>query len=214
MRKFLLLFVLLSLGVMAESTMYVGGDVKIPMRTDDSFTEGNIIYSLDINTPVALIKKQDNGWSNIRYKGKEGVIISRYLTDKKPENSRAEKLQKDLDFQKKINKDSFNNNYAAKSKLKDQIQAHKNEISSLKLEVIENNTKILEINKLRNKLLSLDGLNNDLVEQLALTKAENKSLHTTDFMTILSTITLLLGLALGVSFSRASNNRHNKMYSL
>ncbi len=214
MRKFLLLFVLLSLGVMAESTMYVGGDIKIPMRTDDSFTKGNIIYSLDINTPVALIKKQDNGWSNIRYKGKEGVIISRYLTDKKPENSRAEKLQKDLDFQKKLNKDSFKNNYATKSKLKDQIQAHKNEISLLKLEVLESNTKILEINKLRNKLLSLDGLNNDLVEQLALTKAENKSLHTTSFMTIVSTITLLLGLALGVSFGRARNNRHNKMYLL
>ncbi len=214
MRKFLLLFVLLSLGVMAESTMYVGGDIKIPMRTDDSFTKGNIIYSLDINTPVALIKKQDSGWSNIRYKGKEGVIISRYLTDKKPENSRAEKLQKDLDFQKKLNKDSFKNNYATKSKLKDQIQAHKNEISLLKLEVLESNTKILEINKLRNKLLSLDGLNNDLVEQLALTKAENKSLHTTSFMTIVSTITLLLGLALGVSFGRARNNRHNKMYLL
>ncbi|MEO1940458.1 MAG: hypothetical protein ABGX60_01150, partial [Candidatus Thioglobus sp.] len=72
MRKLLLLVMLSTTGVMAESTMYVGDKVKIPMRADASIAKNNVINHLSINTPVTLIKKQANGWSNIKVDGKSG----------------------------------------------------------------------------------------------------------------------------------------------
>ena len=105
MRKLLLLVMLSTTGVMAESTMYVGDKVKIPMRADASIAKNNVINHLSINTPVTLIKKQANGWSNIKVDGKSGWMISRYLTDKKPSNLQAEKLKKRIISMSNHNKD-------------------------------------------------------------------------------------------------------------
>ncbi len=39
-------------------------------------------------------------------------------------------------------------------------------------------------------------------------------MHGTDFLTLVSAITLFLGSAIGMGISRASANRNNKMYTL
>jgi SH3 domain protein len=197
-------------GVMAESTMYVGDKVKIPMRADASIAKNNVIDHLSINTPVTLIKKQENGWSNIKVDGKSGWMISRYLTDKKPSNLQAEKLKKRIISMSNHNKDKreqVNN-------LQQQIESFENKISSLELAAIKANTQSLEFNKLQNKLFNIDEVNTDLIEQVSILKSANGSLHTTDFLTIISTITLLLGFGVSTIMSRASGSRESKMYTL
>ena len=210
MRKLLLLVMLSTTGVMAESTMYVGDKVKIPMRADASIAKNNVIDHLSINTPVTLIKKQENGWSNIKVDGKSGWMISRYLTDKKPSNLQAEKLKKRIISMSNHNKDKreqVNN-------LQQQIESFEDKVSSLELAAIKANTQSLEFNKLQNKLFNMDEVNTDLIEQVSILKSANGSLHTTDFLTIISTITLLLGFGVSTIMSRASGSRESKMYTL
>jgi SH3 domain protein len=197
-------------GVMAESTMYVGDKVKIPMRADASIAKNNVIDHLSINTPVTLIKKQENGWSNIKVDGKSGWMISRYLTDKKPSNLQAEKLKKRIISMSNHNKDKreqVNN-------LQQQIESFENKISSLELAAIKANTQSLEFNKLQNKLFNMNEVNTDLIEQVSILKSANGSLHTTDFLTIISTITLLLGFGVSTIMSRVNGSRESKMYTL
>ncbi|MDC0920051.1 TIGR04211 family SH3 domain-containing protein [Candidatus Thioglobus sp.] len=210
MRKTLLLVMLFSTGVLAESTVYIGDQVKIPMRSNDAIAKDNVISHLNINTPVTLIKKQANGWSNIKHDDKQGWIISRYLTNEKPTNKLAEQLQSKLDSIKESSK----NNSQLESKLNQQIKARDSEISRLNVEILNNNTQSLEFNKLEAKLLNLDEVNTDLIQQVSLLKAANSGLHTTDFLTIISAITLLLGFAVGMGMSRASTGRDNQMYKL
>jgi SH3 domain protein len=197
-------------GVMAESTMYVGDKVKIPMRADASIAKNNVINHLSINTPVTLIKKQANGWSNIKVDGKSGLMISRYLTDKKPSNLQAEKLKKRIISMSNHNKDKreqVNN-------LQQQITSFEDKVSSLELAAIKANTQSLEFNKLQNKLFNMNEVNTDLIEQVSILKSANGSLHTTDFLTIISTITLLLGFGVSTIMSRVNGSRESKMYTL
>ncbi|WPE18704.1 TIGR04211 family SH3 domain-containing protein [Candidatus Thioglobus autotrophicus] len=210
MRKTLLLVMLLSTGVVAESTVYVGDKVKIPMRSDDVIAKNNIIDHLNINTPLTLIKKQANGWSHIKHEGKEGFMISRYLVDKEPVNYLANKLQEKVDS---LHKTSRNKSKEIDD-LTRQIETLKTEISRLNIEILNNNSQSLEFNKLQNKLLNLDKTNTDLETQVAILKSANSSLHTTDFLTIISAITLFLGFGISAAMSRASSNRDRKIYKL
>jgi SH3 domain protein len=190
--------------------MYVGDKVKIPMRADASIAKNNVIDHLSINTPVTLIKKQENGWSNIKVDGKSGWMISRYLTDKKPSNLQAEKLKKRIISMSNHNKDKreqVNN-------LQQQIESFEDKVSSLELAAIKANTQSLEFNKLQNKLFNMDEVNTDLIEQVSILKSANGSLHTTDFLTIISTITLLLGFGVSTIMSRVNGSRESKMYTL
>jgi SH3 domain protein len=201
---------LLSTGVVAESTVYVGDKVKIPMRSDDVIAKNNIIDHLNINTPLTLIKKQANGWSHIKHEGKEGFMISRYLVDKEPVNYLANKLQEKVDS---LHKTSRNKSKEIDD-LTRQIETLKTEISRLNIEILNNNSQSLEFNKLQNKLLNLDKTNTDLETQVAILKSANSSLHTTDFLTIISAITLFLGFGISAAMSRASSNRDRKIYKL
>jgi SH3 domain protein len=201
---------LLSTGVLAQTTVYVGDQVKIPMRSADAIAKNNIINHLNINTPVTLVKKQSNGWSHIKHDNKQGWMISRYLTDKKPDNDLAKKLQSKLDTAEKNTK----NQYKLAQDLKQQIETHEAEISRLNTEILSSSTQSLEFNKLQNKLLNLDKVNIDLADQVSLLKTTNNSLHTTDFLTIISAITLFLGFGIGMGMGRASGNRDNKIYTL
>jgi SH3 domain protein len=201
---------LLSTGVLADTTVYVGDEVKIPMRSKDVISKNNVIDHLNINTPVTLIKKQVNGWSKIKHGDNQGWMISRYLTTNKPQDILATKLQSKLNLAEKINA----NRQQVEAELKQQISTHENEIARLNTEILNNNTQSLELNKIQNKLLNLDESNADLNDQVLQLKTANSSMHGTDFLTIISSITLFLGSAIGMGISRAGANRNNKMYTL
>lgn len=201
---------LFSTGVLAESTVYIGDQVKIPMRSNDAIAKDNVINRLNINTPVTLIKKQANGWSHIKHNDQQGWMISRYLTTKKPYNKLADQLQNQLNVINQSNKDKFQH----VSNLEQKNQAYESEIARLKIDILNNNAQSLEQGKFETRLFELDKTNADLNQQLSVLKVANSSLHTTDFLTIVSTVTLFLGFGVGMGISRASASRENKMYTL
>jgi SH3 domain protein len=191
-------------GVMAESTVYVDDKVKIPMRSEASITKGNIITKLGIHTPVTLIKKQTNGWSHIKYQGKPGWIISRYLTNTKPMQVSNAKLKQQTKLKQ--------NNQAHQQtivELEQALDQQRQSISALKAESIEYDTQVLELGKLRNKMNSFDQANTDLMAQVKLLKSQSSAMHSTDFLTIVSTLMLLAGLAGGYLVSKANADRNN-----
>lgn len=209
MRKLLLLVALLSTGAMAQSTLYIGDKVKIPMRSDASITKSNIITKLGINTPVTLIKKQTNGWSQVKHQGKQGWIISRYLTNVKP-NGDFKKQAKQITKLTKSNQVQQQTIVELKQDLNQQHQS----VVTLKAESTNYDAQVLELSKLRNKTNNLDQTNTDLMAQVRLLKSQASVLHSTDFLTIISTLTLLLGLALGFLTFRMSANKANRIYSI
>jgi len=95
-----------------------------------------------------------------------------------------------------------------------EIDAQKTEISRLNTQILNHNSQSLEFSKLQNKLLNLDKNNTDLETQVAILKSANSSLHTTDFLTIISAITLFLGFGISAAVSRANSNRDRKIYKL
>jgi SH3 domain protein len=195
-------------GVMANSTVYVDDKVKIPMRSEASITKGNIITKLGIHTPVTLIKKQTNGWSHIKYQGKQGWIISRYLTNTKPIQASNIKLKQQA---KQITKLKQNNQAHQQTivELDQELNQQRQSISALKAESTEYDTQVLELGKLRNKMSNLDQTNTDLMDQVKLLKSHASAMHSTDFLTIISTLMLLAGLAGGYFVSKANENRNN-----
>jgi SH3 domain protein len=207
MRKLLLLVIFTS-GVMAESTVYVDDKVKIPMRSEASITKDNIITKLGIHTPVTLIKKQTNGWSHIQYQGKQGWIISRYLTDTKPIQVSNAKLKQQA---KQITKLKQNNQAHQQTivELEQELNQQRQSVSVLKAESTEYDTQVLELSKLRNKMNNLDQINTDMMDQVKLLKSHASAMHSTDFLTIVSTLMLLAGLAGGYFVSKANANRNN-----
>ena len=207
MRK-LLLLVMFTSGVMANSTVYVDDKVKIPMRSEASITKGNIITKLGIHTPVTLIKKQTNGWSHIKYQGKQGWIISRYLTNTKPIQASNIKLKQQA---KQITKLKQNNQAHQQTivELDQELNQQRQSVSALKAESTEYDTQVLELGKLRNKMSNLDQTNTDLMDQVKLLKSHASAMHSTNFLTIISTLMLLAGLAGGYFVSKANENRNN-----
>ncbi|MDG2353358.1 MAG: TIGR04211 family SH3 domain-containing protein [Gammaproteobacteria bacterium] len=207
MRK-LLLLVVFSSGVMANSTQYIGNEVKIPMRSDASITKDNIITKLAIHAPVTLIKKQTNGWSQVEYQGTQGWIISRYLTDTKPIQASNGKLKQQA---KQISKLKQNNQAHQQTivELEQELGQQRQSVNTLKAASAEYDTQVLELSKLRNKMNNLDQTNTDLIDQVKLLKSQSSAMHSTDFLTIISTLMLFAGLAGGYFVSKANESRNN-----
>ena len=200
MRKLLLLAMFTS-GVMANSTLYIGDKVKIPMRLDDSITKGNIITRLGVDTPVTLIKKQSNGWSHVEYQDKHGWIISRYLTSdnpSKPSNGKVKQQAQQISKLKQV-----------VVELEQALNQQQQSVSALKTESAKYNTQALELNKLHKKISSVNQINADLNTQVKSLKSQNAATHITDFLNIISTLMLFVGLAVGYLMSRAKANRNN-----
>jgi SH3 domain protein len=187
----------------------VGDEVKIPMRADASITKGNIITSLGINEPVTLIKSS-NGWSNIEYKDKQGWMITRYLTSTKPVNAKADELKNQI---ANLNKKNANQHQTILD-VNQRLETQQKETSMLSAKVTQYGTQVLEVNKLRNKVSDMDDTNTDLVGQIMLLKGQNNASHSTDFLTIVSTLMLLLGLVIGFIINRANANRARSIYSI
>lgn len=206
MRLLLILSILSIQSVYALSDLYVGGDIKIPMRTDTSFTKGNIINHLELGTKVQLIKATNEGWSQIKYKGNTGWIISRYITNDVPA---VEDLTKNIEHQDKIIK-----SYKSKVKLyQGKLDAAEKKLSAQDFEISKFNSKTLEINKLSARVEKLTNDNNLLKGELLQLEKSNSSMHTTDFLTIVSTGTLFLGGLIGALTGR-SKNREKGLYKL
>jgi len=84
---------LLSTAVLAETNYYINDSMKITMRTGPA-TDRKIIALLGVGQKVEILKAE-NEWTMVRLlNGKEGWVISRFLTDKTPDSIQLEALKK------------------------------------------------------------------------------------------------------------------------
>jgi len=93
--------------------------------------------------------------------------------------------------------------------LEQTLNQQRQSISALKAESAEYDTQVLELGKLRNKVNNFDQTNTDLMAQVKLLKSQASAMHSTDFLTIISTLMLLAGLAGGYLVSKANADRNN-----
>ena len=199
---------LLSSSVMAETTFYIGDLVKIPMRSEAVISNDNIITRLKINTPVSVVKQYDNGWSKVNYQDQQGWIVSRYLTNQKPNSN----TQAKLDQQQTRIKHLEDQNQSKQSKIIDLEQLHQQQLQQIKTlqsAANEHNIKLLEHEKLQQKIAQLNQNNQALQTSLDQTTRQSKAMHSSDFLTIISTLTLFVGLVGGYWVTRANNKRNN-----
>ena len=205
-----------STGVMANPTLYVGNDVKIPMRSSASTSGNNIITSIAINEPVAFIKGE-GGWSNIEYKGKQGWMISRYLDGSKPKIAKVSDLKRRIKTLKSTTKKLRSNYQELEKKLGQkgkELKQQEKQILLLDLQEIQLNTNKLELNKLRDKLLTANDDNTILMEQITALQHNSKTSYGLDILAIASIIALFLGLLIGFFGNRSSSNKNKAMYTI
>lgn len=205
----LLVLIMLSSGVMANTTYYVGDNVTIPMRTEALIAKDNIIQRLDINTPVKLIKDNKNGWSEIEYQNNNGWMVSNYLSNQPINDPELPKFKNQLSLaNKNIQKQS-----AKIENLSEKNSNLKKHIDGIQQKLLAYQSQVLDSDKLEKKVTALSNSNTNLLGQLNQLKTDNKSLHSTNFLTIISGLTLIFGLSIGYLISRA-NYKQNDMYRL
>ena len=84
---------LLSTAVLAETNYYINDSMKITMRTGPA-TDRKIIALLGVGQEVEVLKSE-NEWTMVRLpNGKEGWVISRFLTGQTPASIQLEALMK------------------------------------------------------------------------------------------------------------------------
>jgi SH3 domain protein len=205
-----------STGALANPTLYVGSDVKIPMRANASISGNNIITSIAINEPVTFIKS-DGDWSNIEYKGQQGWMISRYLDGIKPEIVKVSDLKRRIETLNTTTKSIRQNYQQLEEELgqKDkELKQQEKQILLFDLQEIQLNTSKLELDKLRDKLLTADYNNTILMKQITALQHSNKTSYGFDILAIASIITLFLGLLIGFFGNRSSSNKNKAMYTI
>ena len=84
---------LLNTAVLAETKHYINDSMRITMRTGPA-TDRKIISLLSVGQEVEILKAEDE-WTLVRLQnGKEGWVISRFLTDQTPDSIQLEALRK------------------------------------------------------------------------------------------------------------------------
>jgi SH3 domain protein len=82
----------LSTAVLAETKYYINDSMTVTMRTGPA-TDRKIIALLNIGQEVEILKSE-NDWTMVRLlNGKEGWVISRFLTDQTPDSIQLEALK-------------------------------------------------------------------------------------------------------------------------
>ena len=92
---------LLSSLVSAQSFIYITDQVDIPMRSEKVFGD-NIVRSLSSGSKMAILQATEDGWTQVKFEGSTGWIISRYLSNNPPARAQLEKLRQTYNANKLI----------------------------------------------------------------------------------------------------------------
>ena len=180
-RRFLFLMAILSMLTATPAsakTMYITDLFRVTLRTGTS-NEYKVIAMLKSNDEVELLEEQDS-WARVRSKnGKEGYILSRFLTSNIPKPSiinrfqqRVENLEREINGLRKIKK----NLGQSKLELESNLASREKELAKVKRDYEElksDSTRYIELKELKGKL---EIRNKDLENQTGSLIEENKHL--------------------------------------
>ena len=87
----LLILILLTFKVSAESFVYITDQLDIPIRADQNFGE-NIIRLLPSGTELSLLQSTEDGWAQVQFDDTIGWIKSFYISKDPPAREELKKL--------------------------------------------------------------------------------------------------------------------------
>ncbi len=206
----LLLLAMFSSNVFASSALWVDDNIKIPMRSDASFAKNNIVIYVPINSEVNLLQNNSSGWSEVEFKGYQGWMVSRYLSDKPLKNTLADNLSNQL----LVLKANLRDKTELAQRKDNLLRSKQNEIELLSIEVKQSKAQKSTVSTLQKELSNSVESNALLLKRWSLLKSKNDSLYGTDFLALIATIAFILGISIGFVFSRASARKVHSMYSI
>jgi len=87
----ILILILLTFKVSAESFVYITDQLDIPIRADQSFGQ-NIIRLLPSGTELSLLQSTEDGWAQVQFDDTIGWIKSFYISNEPPAREELKKL--------------------------------------------------------------------------------------------------------------------------
>ena len=87
----ILILILLTFKVNAESFVYITDQLDIPIRADQSFGQ-NIIRLLPSGTELSLLQSTEDGWAQVQFDDTIGWIKSFYISNEPPAREELKKL--------------------------------------------------------------------------------------------------------------------------
>jgi len=118
----ILIFILLTFKVSAESFVYITDQLDIPIRADQNFGE-NIIRLLPSWTKLSLLQSTEDGWAQVQFDDTIGWIKSFYISNEPPAREELKKLTR-----------TYNSNKLLMSKLASEKELLEGELLTLKQE--------------------------------------------------------------------------------
>ena len=121
----ILILILLTFKVSAESFVYITDQLDIPIRADQNFGE-NIIRLLPSGTELSLLQSTEDGWAQVQFDDTIGWIKSFYISNEPPAREELKKLTR-----------TYNANKLLISKLSSEKEILNSELLILKQENID-----------------------------------------------------------------------------
>lgn len=166
----------LSLSAFAQTTMYVGDVIYVPLRSGPSVQNRIINKGLKSGTALELIEyNEDNSWAHVRVDDSEdGWLPSHYLDAEKPAAQRLEIAEKQLqDLRQKFGQTSSD-----KKTAESDLNSANEKVAALE----DDKSKLsAELNRIRNisaGAIELDKKYRDLLQQYEVLRTENNALST------------------------------------
>jgi SH3 domain protein len=158
---------LISSIVSAQSFVYITDQVDIPMRAEKTFGD-NIVRSLSSGSKLAILQATEDGWTQVKFEGSTGWIISRYLSNNPPARAQLEKLRQTYSANKLL----INKLAKRKNELETEVQTLKVENTKLSIQTSKSVAEKQHVEKVYKDALKLEHSNDKLITTNLQLKAE------------------------------------------
>ncbi|MCH9711558.1 MAG: TIGR04211 family SH3 domain-containing protein [Proteobacteria bacterium] len=195
----------------AQSFVYITDEVDIPMRSEKTFDD-NIVRSLPSGSKLSILQATEDGWTQVKFEGSTGWIISRYLSNNPPARAQLEKLRQSYNANKLL----INKLSNRKNELETEIQALKVKNTKLSIQTSKSIAEKKHIEKVYKDALKLEHSNEKLMTANLQLKTEIQLLKNNNTATqdsssrnwfITGSFVLFFGILIGFIFPNFVNRR-------
>ncbi|CAC9581754.1 Arylsulfatase [Bathymodiolus heckerae thiotrophic gill symbiont] len=210
-KYFLILLLLLSSLASAQSFVYITDEVDIPMRTEKTFGD-NIVRSLVSGSKLSILQATEDGWTQVKFEGSTGWIISRYLSNNPPARTQLEKLKQTYNTNKLL----ITRLSKRKNTLETEIKDLKIKNTELSIQTSKSKTEKEHIEQVYRDALKLEHSNEKLITtnlqlktEISLLKNNNTASEESSSRNwfVTGSFVLFFGILIGFIFPKFVNRR-------
>ena len=206
-----IVLLLISSLVSAQSFVYITDQVDIPMRAEKTFSD-NIVRSLSSGSKLSILQATEDGWTQVKFEGSTGWIISRYLSNNPPAKIQLEKLKQTYNANKLL----ITKLAKRKTELETEVQALKVKNTKLSVQTSKTNAEKSHIEQVYKDALKLEHSNEKLITSNLQLKTEIQLLKNNKTATeesssrnwfVTGSFVLFFGILIGFIFPNFVNRR-------